>query len=100
MMSIASKSPVEDRIALPPTRRVTIKDEKKDKEDLYIESLQKLVKSLVNDIIDIKKNVYHGDHMLKEIFHLLVIRFMMSMMKNKENKKKMNRMMRILILLM
>jgi hypothetical protein len=57
MMSIASKAPVEDRRALPPTRRVTIKDEKKDKEALDIESLHKLVKSLANDIIDIKKNV-------------------------------------------
>jgi hypothetical protein len=29
MMSIANKSLVEDRRALPPTRRVTIKEEKK-----------------------------------------------------------------------
>jgi hypothetical protein len=57
MTSIVNKVAVEDRRALPPTNRVTLKDEKKDKEALDFESLQKLVKSLTNDILDIKKNV-------------------------------------------
>jgi hypothetical protein len=57
MMSIANKSLVDNKRALPPTRRVKIKEEKKYKEALDIESVHKLVKSLINGIIDTKKNV-------------------------------------------
>jgi hypothetical protein len=57
MMSIANKNLAEERRALPPTQRVMFKEEKKDKEALDLESLHKLVKSMANDIIDIKKNV-------------------------------------------
>jgi hypothetical protein len=57
MMRVSNKALIEDRKALPPSRRVTIKDENKYKEALDLERIYKLVKSLANDIIDIKKIV-------------------------------------------
>jgi hypothetical protein len=55
--SIASKSPSEDARYSQTTKTVIIKEEKKDKDVFDMDSLQKFMKTLANEIVDVKGNV-------------------------------------------
>jgi hypothetical protein len=60
MMSIASKELIEEnKIATQIRKQNVLKmiEEKKDKETVNMESLHRLVKSLANEIVNLKKNV-------------------------------------------
>jgi hypothetical protein len=52
--SIASKSPSEDSRSSQTTKKVIIKEENKDKDAFDMDSLQKVMKTLENEIVDVK----------------------------------------------
>jgi hypothetical protein len=52
--SIASKSPSEDSRSSITTKKEIIKDERKDKDVFDMENLQKVMKTLENEIVDVK----------------------------------------------
>ena len=52
--SIASKSPSEDSISYITTKKKIIKDERKDKDVFDMDSLQKVMKTLANEIAGVK----------------------------------------------
>jgi hypothetical protein len=52
--SIASKSPSEDSRSSITTKKTIIKDERKDKDVFDMENLQKVMKTLANEIVDVK----------------------------------------------
>lgn len=46
---------MEEKKFIPPTKKVSFKEEKKDKDDFDMRRLHRLVTNFVNDIIDLKK---------------------------------------------
>jgi len=59
-MNIVGKEPTEEKITFPLIKKqnvVKITIEKKDKEFVDMDSLKRLIKTLWNDIIDLKKNL-------------------------------------------
>jgi hypothetical protein len=52
--SIASKSSSEDSISSQTTKKVIIKEEKKDKDAFDMGSLKKIMKTLANEIVNVK----------------------------------------------
>lgn len=54
---IANGSPTEENKNPQPTKKVTFKEEKKDKGVFYMESLQKIIKIRENEVVHIKKKV-------------------------------------------
>jgi hypothetical protein len=59
MMSIASKSPTEEKITFSLARRQNViktTNEKKDKETFDMDGIQRMIQKLTNDIVDLKKN--------------------------------------------
>jgi hypothetical protein len=55
--SIASKSPSEDSRSSITTKKTIVKDEMKDKDVFDMENLQKVMKTLANEIVDVKRKL-------------------------------------------
>jgi hypothetical protein len=55
--SIASKYPSEDSRYSQTTQKIIIKEEKKDKDAFDMDSLQKVMKTLENEIVDVKGKI-------------------------------------------
>lgn len=94
MSSIANKSSIEEPRSSQTVKKAIMKEKKKDKDSFDMDSLQKVIKTIANEMVDVKGKLLKCpiDHLYlssrRTCKYLLVVRFLLLKVRSLMRMKK------------